>query len=75
MPSQYQLPLVIHIGLVYAAFYLLLKVGLGHYSVVSRALLSAFLTCPTIFPREWIFFIFALQDQIVRETLRILDKY
>lgn len=75
MPSQYRLPLVIHTGLVYAAFYLLLKVGLGHYSVVFRALLSAFLTCPSIFSREWIFFILTLQDQIVRETYRILDEY
>ncbi|GAB7322625.1 hypothetical protein MBLNU13_g03534t1 [Cladosporium sp. NU13] len=64
MPSPNPLPLLIHFGLVHAAFYLLLSFVLGHYGVVFRAILAAVLACPTFVPREWIFFIFALQDQI-----------
>ena len=74
MPSQTQLPRLIHFGLVYAAFYLLLSFVLGHYGVVFRAILAAVLACPTFLPREWIFLVFALQGQIVRETYRILDE-
>lgn len=75
MPSQTKLPLLIHFGLACAAFYLLLTVFPGHYSVFSRALLAVFLACPTFIPREWILFILSLQEQIVRETYRILDEY
>jgi hypothetical protein len=66
---------VFHIGLVYAAFYLLLKAILGDHGVVFRALLSSLFTCPAFIPREWIFFIFALQERIVREIFRILDEF
>lgn len=74
MPSQTQLPRLIHFGLVYAAFYLVLSFVLGQYGVVFRAILAVVLACPTFVPREWIFFIFALQEEIARETYCILDE-
>ena len=75
MPSQTQILLLIHLGLVYAAFYLLLSFVLGHHGVVFRAILAAVLACPTFISREWTLFILSLQEQIVRETYRILDEY
>lgn len=75
MPAQNQPMFLIHFGLACAAFYLLLTVFLAHYSVDSRTLLAVFLACPTFIPREWILFILSLQEQIVRETYRILDEY
>jgi hypothetical protein len=75
MSLRQYLPLALHLAFIYATFYLVLHVFLGHYGVVPRALLAALLVGTPFIPVDWVIFVFELRDRMLREAFRILDEY
>jgi hypothetical protein len=75
MSLRQYLPLALHLAFIYATFYLVLHVFLGHYGVVPRALLAALLVGAPFIPVDWVIFVFELRDRMLREAFRILDEY
>jgi hypothetical protein len=75
MSLRQYLPFALHIAFIYATFYIVLHVFLGHYGVVPRALLAALLVGTPFIPVDWVIFIFELRDRMLREAARILDQH
>jgi hypothetical protein len=75
MSLRQYLPFTLHLAFIYATFYFVLHVFLGHYGVMPRALLAALLVGTPFIPVEWVIFVFELRDRMLREAFRILDEY
>lgn len=73
MSLRQYLPFVLHIAFIYAIFYLVLHMFLGHYGSLPRAVLAALLVGTPFIPVDWVIFIFELRDRMLREVFRMLE--